>query len=494
MPDRDRPLRIGIWCAVSSRQQVTDKISLDDQAHRGRQFSEAVGGQVVATYTVPGHTRDLIFYTDAEAEMDAYLHLHQDIDAARLDVLWALDVDRLGRDPALGQQVISLVEKHGAEVYLESAPHTLGHKTAGHRYITAIQAVRAGEDQQRRIHHHRIGMTARVRRGLLPGRAPLGYDTIRDPAGRTVEYRLNTDAYALRTMTDLLLAGHPYAEIRRRMNAGPHPPPAGARAWHYSLVYRCLNNDVYAGLPTWGSAHPDQPSPHVEPLWDPKTFAAVVRERQARARGYTRRGAGPLTGVAICARCGAAMSRLDQRRQVYLRCATHSHRSTTGVSCHANNIPEQIAIDALVDILADLHTRAPDALDHLLVTLDAPADETRARRDLAAARRRIDDLDHQRRRLALALAAGQLDPAMYRHTDDQLLTNQDAARTRADELVAYLNSLPDLPARRAALAAIVQDYQDLLHHTEPATAARRLQEAGLQLLIENRQVLGLQLK
>jgi hypothetical protein len=57
-------LRIAIWCAVSSKQQA-DKTSLDDQ-------------------------------------------------------------ERLGRDPALSNQVYSLVEKSRTEVCLHTAPHTVG--------------------------------------------------------------------------------------------------------------------------------------------------------------------------------------------------------------------------------------------------------------------------------------------------------------------------------------------------------------------------------
>jgi len=80
--------------------------------------------------------------------------------------LLALSADddcRLGRDPALSNQAISLVEKSGAEVYLASAPHPIGQSSIGQRYIHAIQAVRAQEDQRRRVEYHARGTRARVR-------------------------------------------------------------------------------------------------------------------------------------------------------------------------------------------------------------------------------------------------------------------------------------------------------------------------------------------
>ncbi|MCP4544643.1 MAG: recombinase family protein [Chloroflexi bacterium] len=138
MNANDRPLRIAIWCAVSSKAQATDdKISLQAQEQAGREFADAVGGCVARVYVVPGHTRDIIFWADAEAAMDAYRQLREDCQSHAFDVLHAIDIDRLGRDPALSNQVVSLAEKNGAEIYLASAPHTIGQFSTGQRYIHA---------------------------------------------------------------------------------------------------------------------------------------------------------------------------------------------------------------------------------------------------------------------------------------------------------------------------------------------------------------------
>lgn len=123
----DFPLRVGIWCAVSSAPQAADdKISLPDQEASGRQFAEAIGGVVARIYSVPGHTRNIILWSDAEREMDAYRQLRQDLDAGHIDILYAIDIDRLGRTISLGQQVIDLVEKSGGEVYFTANLHIIG--------------------------------------------------------------------------------------------------------------------------------------------------------------------------------------------------------------------------------------------------------------------------------------------------------------------------------------------------------------------------------
>jgi len=67
------PLRVAIFASVSSPPQATvDKDSLPAQIRDGRAFAAGLGARVAATYQVPGHTREYIFYTDAEADLDAH--------------------------------------------------------------------------------------------------------------------------------------------------------------------------------------------------------------------------------------------------------------------------------------------------------------------------------------------------------------------------------------------------------------------------------------
>ena len=487
----DRPPRVAIWCAVSSQPQA-DRVSLADQERQGREFAQAIGGDVVAVYMVPGHSRDLIFYTDAEAEMRAYRDLHHDVEAGHIDVLWGIDIDRLGRDPALSQQVISLVEKHAAEVYLASAPHTLGSKTVAHRYITAIQGVRASEEQAIRVRRQQMGMRDRVQQGLISGIAPLGYDPIRDPTtGRVTGYTLNDQAEVVRAITALFLAGHTYAEISRRLNASPHRPPR-ARRWGPTSIGFIMRNSTYAGRPHWGGCQPDEPSDLFPAIWDEATHAAILQEHQRRGKApFVRHGAGPLTGVAYCARCGRRMYRVIQSSGVpHLRCQTQARQAVTGVPCHPNLISEHVAVQALWQALADMRADLPASVEHILNQIGSPQAIETARRDLRAAEHLVHDLERQRERLALALAGGALDAAMYRQTDDSLLTRLAAAQACAAELRQQYDALPDLDERRERMFDLVE-HCDELFAGEPAAVAKRLQDAGLRLLIEEHQVVGL---
>ena len=235
-------VRVGVWAAVSSKAQAAeDKVSLQDQEQRGQEFAQSLdGGQVVAVYRVGGQSRDIVFWHHAEAAIAAYGELRRDIEAGRLDVLWCYDVDRLGRDPALAQTLISLVETNGAEVYISTAPHPIGQKTAGHRYVSAIQAVRAGEDSALRAYRHASGMRGRVKRGMIANTPPYGYQAMHSDNGDVRAYEFTAGIAAVELMTTLFLSGHSYAEIQRRMNASDYPPPMGGDFWQHKVIRFCI--------------------------------------------------------------------------------------------------------------------------------------------------------------------------------------------------------------------------------------------------------------
>jgi hypothetical protein len=288
-------------------------------------------------------------------------------------------------------------------------------------------------------------------------------------------------------MTDLFLAGHSYNEIRGRLDASPYPAPRGD-FWSYSVVHKALHSDTYAGIPSWGPFTGDDPSPHIEALWDPDTFAAVVRERQRRnTRGYIRTGAGPLTGVATCGRCGCAMSRTVTRgKYPYLRCSRHSARSTGRPPCHPNYIPERRVLDALTTHLQALAD--PATLDRALQQLTPTADRRRLAAEIDRARALVEDLDHQRRRLGLALAAGKMAPDIYHATDTQLLEQQETQKARLLEYSRALDHLPDMEQMRQALSELAHAFPALVQQAEPAEIAKLLQSAGVSILIEDNQI------
>lgn len=496
-PQGDRPLRIGLWCAVSSRAQAAeDKISLEDQERQGHEFAQAVGGEVVATYRVPGHTRDIIFWDDAETAMPAYRHLRQDVQARQLDVLWARDLDRVGRDPALINQVLSLVEKNGGEVYCADTPHPIGSKSAGHRYISAIQAVRAGEDQERRVAMKRMGMKGRVlKRGLIAGKPPMGYRPLRAAGdGSVIGYEFDENIGAIERLTELFLQGYSYEEMTRRMEEGPWKTSEG-KSWHSATIRRIMFNDTYAGLPRWADFSASEPSPAYPALWKPETFARIVRERQRRSSanghaGYHRRGSGPYTGVAYCKRCGGRMSRsyryyttVKGERHTYTFLVCNQRARSGGLDkCHPNQLPEHRVTAEVATFLRWLSTE--QNLEAALAEWGPGPGVTELHTNLGLANDIVADLTRQRERLGLAMAAGKMDFDLYRNLDDNLLSKLDAEEARVKSLERQIAVLPDVDARRDVLQRLGEDFSLLVDVLPPEEMSSLLQSAGLVIWCE----------
>jgi len=481
------PLRVAIWCAVSSRQQAgPDKASLDEQERAGHEFAEALGGHVVATYRVPGHSRDYVLWAEAEAEMDAYRRLREDCEEGVFDVLHAVDPDRLGRTAALIHQAIGLVERGGAEVYFASSPHLVGQRATSRLYMHAILAARADEAQEIRRRRHRMGMRRRVKRGLTPTRWPYGYRVVRDSTGRAIggEF-VEEELAALRLMTRLFLQGESYYEIARELTAAGYPPPGGDK-WYFSTITSMTKNDVYAGLPVWGDVHAEEPTDRYPILWDEETYKAILQERRYRANNRSRRVSSPLHGVVFCARCGKPTHRCPSPHRVYQRCSTHRK---PGETCHRNTTPEDDIWDALLKFLAGLTD-----LEALREQISRDSEDTETKRQLQELEERRQDIAQQRQRLAYALAQGAMDPLMYRRTDDGLVSRLNAIERERAQVEELRDARPSAEDRIAALedlrASLAQRFEDMPGNKLNAL----LRHAGIRVECEDRHVVAIRIE
>ena len=91
-------------------------------------------------------------------------------------------------------------------------------------------------------------------------------------------------------------------------------------------------------------------------------------------------------------------------------------------------------------------------------------------------------------RLADALAVGKMDIDIYATTDEPLKAQVEAAESRILELTRYLESLPDIEARRVSLSDLAERFpQAVLNHKAPVVA-KHLQDAGIRIYCENGKV------
>lgn len=245
-----------------------------------------------------------------------------------------------------------------------------------------------------------------------------------------------------------------------------------------------------AGYPGWSDVSSPDPSPHYPALWDTATHVAVIRERnRRRCHRYQKSPGSPIAGVVWCARCGHHMTRHTNRHVYYLRCAKHARQSVTGQPCHANYVKESAVIAAIAAYLDDLITN-PAALDQALATINPSGDH---RPDLADVETRLQQLEARRERLALALAAGDLDPQMYRKTDDVLIEDVVKLTREQQRLHTLVAAAPDPEIRRQALSSLAPLLPDLLTQAPPAQARALLQTLGLRVEVDSGAITSIRL-
>ena len=487
----ETPLRIGIWAAVSSAVQATDdKISLTEQEDAGRQFAQQVGGQVARVYSVPGHSRSIVLYSDAAEQMDAYADLLSDLKAGEIDVLHYVSVDRLGRTTALAQTVLDLCQQYNVRTHKAGTAFT-AERTHGEGLVNAVESWNAARELAELRRRHQMGMRARTRRGLFPAIVPAGYQPIQNARGETVGAEFTDAAATIREATRLFLQGLPYSEIARRMDAAGYATPTGA-AWYPQLVNRWMHNDAYAGIVVWGDVRATEPSAHYPALWDSDTYEAVLRERADRRTTHRKHISTPLLGIALCHRCKANMVRVISGAKQpdgtyphrYLRCSTYHYARSLRIldgsdDCHANGIQEEIVRDAVIAVLFEIAD-----LDDLRARILMP-ERNEQEAQIERVQSRIHAIELERERLAEALAGGAMDLDVYQAVD----------APKREELLAKRARLVELHQERQLSVAPVVRWQsveelrtliaDGWDGVEPSRLNALLRRLGLRVWVEN---------
>jgi DNA invertase Pin-like site-specific DNA recombinase len=474
-------LRVALFASVSSPQQATvDKDSLPSQLRDGAAWADGVGGQVVITLHVPGHSRKYIFFQDAERDVPAYRELREACERRDFDVLWCRARDRLGRTDALIAQVEALVANAGAEVYSAALPHQLGQATETSAiYLSAIERAAAQSENVTKSRRHAMGMSARARRGLHPNGWMYGYRPVRNDVGKVTGAEFAPEIEAIRLMTSLFLDGLGYGSIARQLDASPWRPARGDH-WRRCTVHRILHNDGYAGFIHWRDATTSDPSPRFTPLWTPDELVAIRRERVRRHKGG-HPPASILSGIVVCARCGWTMTAEHKRSILHYRCNRHLERR----DCHANTTRADrllAALAAYIQLLAQ-----PGGID---VELErCVPDQTGLAADLERARGDVQRIRSRRDRLALLVSDGTMTADVYRSADDHLVEELEEAAARLAAAQTKLAAHPPLDEQRAQLTDLIAT-PGLLD--DPANRLQ-LYRAGIRIIVEEREIVEIRL-
>jgi DNA invertase Pin-like site-specific DNA recombinase len=481
--------RIAIWAAVSTPEQATvDKDSLPGQDRDGRAWAEKNDYDVVATYEVPGHSRQYIHFHEAAEDIPAYAQLEQDCTDKAFDVLWCRERSRLGRTRALIHTVEAVVAESGAEVFSAKTPHEIGKSSKSHRsLISSFEAWQAEDEIDQLRKRHRSGMRARALQGLPSNNWAYGYRPVRDSKGRIIggEF-MPGEIEAVEIVTQLYLNGESLRVIADTLNDSSYPPRKLGQ-WSHRSIGRMMRNDFYAGFVTHGDVRNREPSDKYPALWDADTHARIILERERRKPGGSRYKS-ILSGCVLCHKCGSNMilGRPYLTAAYRFRCGKHAKKSLTGEACHANYVLEDDVIEA-VELMLDRVRKMSQA--ELVEMLSGSDDSERSKleKERERVKQAIDKDQAALDRLVQFVSAGALDVDACASENERITKRSKLAKKQLSEIDAALMRAPSIDEWLGFLAQVVAMPTDLTS-INPDEGRPLLQRAGVRVWCEAGQV------
>ena len=348
--------------------------------------------------------------------------------------------------------IVSELPDAGVDVYI--ATESVDFRSRGGRLTADIQAVIAA-DYIRNLRDETIkGLTGRLKQGLYPFRAPIGYRDNGRGRPKTlcpVKAPLVRDAFTLYASGTHSLRSL-QAELARRGLRNHAGNPLSLHG-----VEALLRNPFYTGLIEIRRSATLYPGIH-EPLVDRKTFARVQDVRAGRAGKKVTRHDHAYRGLFRCGLCGGPMTPEIQKAHVYYRCQRRG--------CATKTVREDVLDEQIQSRLQSL-TLAPEDAAQLradwLAWLhgDERGAATRSR-DLriATLHQRLDRLtdllldgaldraEYDRRKRSLMLELHQLEDEARKHPTGELSEVQIEKYLELLTSLARLHILVNPPEKR----------------------------------------------
>ena len=239
------------------------------------------------------------------------------------------------------------LQDDGVEVHF--AAESVDFASRGGRLTADIQAVIAA-DYIRNLREETIkGITGRLKQGLYPFKAPIGYlnngggkvktiDPIRGPLINELFNLYNTGQYSFKSLA---------VEISRcglRSSLG--------NKIHRSKIERILGNSFYMGLIEVCTTGDTYPGIH-EPIITAEVFNSVQAKRVGKRRKKKTKHNFLYRGIFSCLKCRNSMIPERQRGHVYYRCHTSN--------CSMLTVREEVFEEAVISKLNEIEINPVEA-------------------------------------------------------------------------------------------------------------------------------------
>ena len=455
-------MKTAIWAAVSTVSQAApDKVSIQLQIQKGREFISARDYKPAGEYIVPGESRTaFISLSHAEDEIPQLKKLLDDAKRGRFDVLWVYDLNRFRN---LMLQVFEVLADYGIQIYNHDDPetpvlreHYTHERINARRLNIKLHDIISGQEINTLQKHYREKMPVRITQKRLHaglGLPPYGY---RKPPHLTHDRNavleiVPEQARILHQMKDwFLIDGLSLTDIAARLNAQNEPSPRGKR-WWYSIVRYLLANPFYAGTVTFGATKRNRDKRlrtvtrtkgsavsavglH-QPIWDQATHQRLLDEIERRAQSQPGISTRALTRLLKC-ECGAVMWAQTTPAGKYWRCSSLKKNHS-----YINN-------NKALDIIIPTLTAAIEKADK--IKLPEPKDKR------PALQKELRELKAKEKRWLDLYEDGTLDK-------DTLNKRLQDLKTRLDKTSSLIQQLEQDTTRRQAQRNSLKTIQQAVH-------------------------------
>jgi hypothetical protein len=473
--------RAALYLRVSTGRQAAGEVSLPSQRDLTRRYCEAQGWVVTQEYVEPG----------ASATDDRRPVFQRMLEDARspersFDLICVHAFSRFYRNGAEMELTIRKLRKLGVEVVSITQPTGDDPSQALMRQIIGIFDEYTSRENGKNVTR---AMRESAKQGFWNGATPpLGYKIVEaEQRGSKIKKRLAIDpveAELVRLIFKLYIEGDGSSgplgvkETTKWLNSHGYRTrrgsPFGVGPLHNILTHRCYATGKWPyGVRNWKTGELHDPANVVE-IEIPQLMPMDLFERvQAKLKRHNPRVTPPrvvngpilLTGLAVCATCGAGMTRTGttkpHRTYNYYSCSgCHQQGKTT---CSGRHVPME-KLDEL--ILQNVKERLLVA-ERISALLEALIRRRNDRRDEVAGRQQAlkDQLAGTKDKLARlyrAIEEGVVD------LDDELKARVEALKTERDVAKASLDRIATTgstateltPARIAAFTELMKEKLD----------------------------------
>lgn len=465
LPLADGRPRVALYLRVSTDRQVKGDVSLPSQRKLTRQHCLEQNWGIVEEYVEPGLTAD-----DRRPVFQQMIERACDADKP-FDIILVHAFSRFYRDHIGMELTVRKLRKHGVTVI--SMTQVVGEDPSSElvRQMIGLFDEYSSKENAKQVTR---AMRENAAQGFWNGAtSPLGYAIVAaEQRGQKIKKKLAVDAIEaelVHLIFRLYLEGDPETntppmgikDVVSWLNARGYQTRKGG-SFGVGALHLVLTNTAYIGRWKYGvrnsktgEKHPEESVVEiaVPRILDNAVFDAAQTKLKAHNPRMTavRANAGPilLTGLAICAHCGAGMTQRtgtskNRRVYTYYTCASRAQKGKT--ACPGNSIPMPLLDDLVLDAVSS-HLLGPERLASLLEDLMVRQTERSGAIDarIADLTKQADDADQRLRRLYKLVEDG------FAEMDDPLRERIGGLQNERELALGALERARNLAGARSAI-------------------------------------------